>query len=85
MEEQSPPPMLKSPPTTISSWEELISVTFDIGKLQIILESETRQTVSIPCDDLAELHRLSKVSFSLAEGHELQFQWKVPVVETNHE
>jgi hypothetical protein len=74
-----------SPPTSISSWEELISVTFDIGKLQIVLESETHQTASVPCDDLAELHRLAKVSFALAEGHDLQLQWKIPITETNHE
>jgi hypothetical protein len=71
--------------TGISSWEDLISVTFDIGKLQIILESETHQTALVPCDDLAELHRLAKVSFALAEGHDLQLQWKIPVAKTSHE
>jgi hypothetical protein len=69
-------------PNTVSSWEELIGVTFDLGGLQIILESETHQTATIPCDDLAELHRLAKVSFALAEGHSVQLQWKIPVTST---
>jgi len=71
----------RSAPYPIGSWEDLVSVTFDIAKLQIVLEAEEGATVAIPCDDLAELHRLAQVSFSLAEGYDVKLEWKIPVLE----
>jgi hypothetical protein len=68
---------------SIGSWEDLVSVTFDIGGLQIVLESEEGGKVAIPCDDLAELHRLAQISFGLAEGYDVRLEWKVPVLNTN--
>lgn len=66
---------------SIGSWEELSSVTFDIATLQILLESEEGGVVAIPCDDFAELCRLAKVSFSLAEGHNVELKWNTPVLD----
>jgi hypothetical protein len=65
---------------SIGSWEDLVSVTFDMGGLQIVLESEEGGEVAIPCDDLAELHRLAQISFGLAEGYDVRLEWKVPVL-----
>ena len=73
----------RSAPCPIGSWEDLVSVTFDIAKLQIVLEAEEGATVAIPCDDFAELHRLAQVSFSLAEGYDVKLEWKIPVLENN--
>jgi hypothetical protein len=66
----------------IGSWEELVSVTFDMGALEIVLESEEGGTVAIPCDDLAELHRLAQISYGLAEGYDVRLGWKIPVLDT---
>lgn len=65
---------------SIGSWEQLSSVTFDVGTLCIVLESEEGHTASIQCDDLAELHRLAQISFSLAEGYEVKLNWNIPVL-----
>jgi hypothetical protein len=67
-------------PSPIGSWEDLVSVTFDVAKLQIVLEAEEGAMVAIPCDDLVELHRLAQVSFSLAEGYDVRLEWKIPVL-----
>jgi len=72
----------RSAPCPIGSWEDLVSVTFDIAKLQIVLEAEEGVEIVVPCDDLAELHRLAQVSFSLAEGYDVRLEWKVPVLES---
>jgi len=76
------PPManLTAPTSTIGSWEELYSVTFDIGALQIRLLSEDGRVAEIPCDDFAELHRLAQVSFALADGYDVELNWKTPVL-----
>jgi hypothetical protein len=65
---------------SIGSWEELISVTFDIGALAIHLEAEEGHFVSVPCDDLMELHRLAQISYGLAEGYDVELKWQVPVL-----
>lgn len=65
---------------TIGSWEQLVSVTFNTGTNSIVLESEEGGNVSIPCDDLAELHRLAKISYALAEGHNVRLEWSIPVL-----
>ena len=67
----------------IGSWEDLVSVTFDIAKLQIVLEAEEGEVATIPCDNFAELHKLAQVSFSLAAGYDVRLEWKVPVLENN--
>jgi hypothetical protein len=67
---------------SIGSWEDLVSVTFDMGGLQIVLESEEGGTVAIPCDDLMELHKLARISYGLAEGYDVQLKWEVPVLST---
>jgi hypothetical protein len=71
----------RSTPCPIGSWEDLVSVTFDIAKLQIVLEAEEGVEIVVPCDNFAELHRLAQVSFSLAEGYDVKLEWKVPVLE----
>jgi hypothetical protein len=63
----------------IGSWEDLVSVTFDVGSNSIILLSEEGHEATIPCKDLAELHRLAQISYSLAEGFDVQLKWNVPV------
>jgi hypothetical protein len=65
---------------SIGSWEELVSVTFDAGTNSIALESEEGGLVTIPCDDLAELHRLAQISYSLAEGYDVDMKWRIPVL-----
>ncbi len=65
---------------SIGSWEDLVSVTFDMGSNSIVLESEEGHEATIPCDDLAELHRLAQISYSLAEGHDVKLEWRVPVI-----
>ena len=65
---------------TIGSWEELYSVTFDIGALQIRLVSQDGKVAEIPCDDLAQLHHLAQVSFALADGYDVELNWKTPVL-----
>jgi hypothetical protein len=64
---------------SIGSWEELVSVTFDAGVNSILLESEEGHKATIPCDDLAELHRLAQISYSLAEGYNGDMKWRIPV------
>lgn len=66
---------------SIGSWEDLVSVTFDMGGLQIRLESEEGGTVAIPCDDLMELHKLAQISYGLAEGYDVELKWEVPVLD----
>jgi hypothetical protein len=65
---------------SIGSWEELVSVTFDVGANSIVLESEEGGSTSIPCDDLAELHRLAQISYALADGHDVRLEWRIPVL-----
>jgi hypothetical protein len=65
---------------SIGSWEELRSVVFDIGTLEIRLESEEGYEISVPCDDLMELHRLAQVSYGLADGYEVELKWQIPVL-----
>lgn len=65
---------------SIGSWENLVSVVFDAGTNSIALESEEGGTVTVPCDDLAELHRLAQISYSLAEGYDVVMEWRIPVV-----
>ncbi len=72
--------MPTTPTPTIGSWEQLVSVTFNTGTNSIVLESEEGGNVSIPCDDLAELHRLAKISYALAEGHNVRLEWSIPVL-----
>jgi hypothetical protein len=64
---------------SIGSWEELVSVTFDVGTNSILMESEEGAMASIPCDDLAELHKLAQISYGLAEGYNVRLEWRVPV------
>lgn len=64
----------------IGSWENLVSVVFDVGSNSIILESEEGHEATIPCDDLAELHRLAQISYSLAEGYSVAMEWRIPVI-----
>jgi hypothetical protein len=71
---------LTAPTPTIGSWEELSSVTFDIGALQIRLVSQDGKVAEIPCDDFAQLHHLAQVSFALAEGYDVELNWKTPVL-----
>ncbi len=66
---------------SIGSWEELRSVTFNMATLTIDLESEEGGEVSVPCDDLAELHRLAQISYELADGFDVKLEWKIPVIE----
>ena len=66
--------------SSIGSWEELISVTFDVGANAIVLEAEEGGEATIPCDDLAELHRLAQISYTLAEGHDVRLEWRIPVL-----
>lgn len=66
---------------SIGSWEELVSVTFDVGSNSIILESEEGNTIPVPCDDLAELHRLAQISYGLAEGYNVRLEWRIPTLE----
>lgn len=68
---------------SIGSWEELVSVTFDVGSNSIILGSEEGATVPIPCDDLAELHRLAQISYGLADGYDVKLEWRIPVLDVN--
>jgi hypothetical protein len=49
--------------------------------LTIDLESEEGGEVSVPCDDLAELHRLAQISYELADGFDVKLEWKIPVIE----
>lgn len=65
---------------SIGSWEELRSVVFDVGTLEIRLESEEGYEISVPCDDLMELHRLAQVSYGLANGYEVELKWQIPVL-----
>jgi hypothetical protein len=65
---------------SIGSWEDLVGVTFDVGFLQIVLESSEGGIVKIPCDDLSELHRLAQISFELAKGHDVRLKWEIPVL-----
>ena len=65
---------------SIGSWEELVSVTFDVGTNSILMESEEGAVASIPCDDLAELHKLAQISYGLAEGYNVRLEWRVPVL-----
>lgn len=67
--------------STIGSWEQLVSVTFNTGTNSIVLESEEGGSASIPCADLAELQRLAKISYALAEGHSVRLEWSIPVLE----
>ena len=67
-------------PTSIDSWEDLVSVTFDVGTNSIVLESERGAIATIQCDNFLELHRLARVSFALAEGHDLVLKWRFPVL-----
>lgn len=67
-------------PTSINSWEDLVSVTFDVGTNSIVLESEGGGIATIQCDNLAELHRLARVSFGLAEGYDIELKWRIPVL-----
>lgn len=66
---------------SIGSWEELVSVTFDVGSNSIILESEEGNIIPVPCDDLAELHRLAQISYGLAEGYNVRLEWRIPTLE----
>lgn len=66
---------------SIGSWEELVSVTFDVGTNSILMESEEGAVASIPCDDLAELHKLAQISYGLAEGYNVRLEWRVPVLD----
>lgn len=66
---------------SIGSWEELVSVTFDVGTTSILMESEEGTMASIPCDNLAELHRLAQISYGLAEGYNVRLEWRVPVLD----
>jgi hypothetical protein len=67
---------------SIGSWEELRSVTFNMATLTIDLESEEGGEVSVPCDDLAELHRLAQISYGLADGYDVKLEWKIPTIES---
>jgi hypothetical protein len=69
--------------SSIGSWEELISVTFDVGANAIVLESSEGGIVKIPCDDLSELHRLAQISSELAKGHDVRLKWEIPVLSQN--
>ena len=66
---------------SIGSWENLVSVTFDVGALSIDLEAEEGDTVSVPCEDLLELHKLAQISYGLADGYDVQLKWVVPVLQ----
>ena len=44
------------------------------------MESEEGAVASIPCDDLAELHKLAQISYGLAEGYNVRLEWRVPVL-----
>jgi hypothetical protein len=55
-------------------------VTFDVGTNSIVLESERGAISTIQCDNLAELHRLARVSFGLAEGYDIELKWRIPVL-----
>lgn len=68
-----------SSPSPIGSWEELASVTFDAGRNSIVLESEAGGLATIPCDDLAELHRLAQITYSMADGYDVRLKWRIPV------
>jgi hypothetical protein len=65
---------------SVGSWEDLVGVTFDMGALEIRLESEEGGEVAIPCDDLMELYRLAQISYGLAEGCDVRLKWEVPVL-----
>jgi hypothetical protein len=69
---------------SVGSWEDLVSVTFDTGTLEIVLESTEGHTITIPCDDLAELYRLAQISFSLCEGYNIDLKWTIPVLNGDH-
>jgi hypothetical protein len=72
--------MANSPATisSVGSWEELISVTFNVGTNSIHLEAEEGAIVTIPCDDLRELYHLAQISFAMAEGHDVLLKWEIP-------
>lgn len=60
-----------------------MSITFDAGANSIVLESEEGRCVTIPCEDLAELRRLAKISYALAGGHSVKFDWRIPVLSSS--
>ena len=64
--------------STVGAWENLTNVVFDMGDNTIQLTSEEGHTASIQCDDLMELHRLAQVSHTLAEGYDVQLEWRLP-------
>lgn len=68
--------------SSIGSWEELVSVTFNVGTNSIYLEAEEGAIVTIPCDDLKELYHLAQVSFAMAEGHDVLLKWEIPTLTT---
>ena len=68
---------------SVGSWEQLVSITFDAGVNSIVLESEEGRCVTIPCEDLAELRRLAKISYALADGHSVKFDWRIPVLSSS--
>lgn len=64
--------------STVGAWETLERVVFDMGTNSIILTSEEGHEATIPCDDLAELHRLAQISHTLADGYDVKLEWRLP-------
>lgn len=64
--------------STVGPWENLDSVVFDMGTNRILLTSEEGNRAEIQCEDLAELHRLAQISHSIADGYDVNLEWRLP-------